>query len=67
MGKMVRNKHLNYWIVGLLFTIVYPFIINGILLITSISISIIGLILYAIFMPYLTGRIIKRVYERWLS
>lgn len=64
---MVRNKHVNYWIVGLLFTIVYPFIIGGMLLITNISISIIGWGIYVIFMPYLTGRIIKRVYERWLS
>lgn len=66
MGQMVKNKHLNYWIVGLLFTIVYPFIIGFMLLLTDSSVSFVGWMIYLIVMPYITGRIIKRVSERWL-
>ena len=67
MSRMVKNKHLNYWIVGLLFTIVYPFIIGFMFLLTDSSVSYLGWGIYLIVMPYLTGRLIKRVSTTWFS
>ena len=64
MKRMVNNKHLNYWIIGLLFSIAYPVIIWTISTITYIP--YLGWILYFTFMPYITGLLVKRVSKRWL-
>jgi len=71
MGRLVKNQTLNYWLCGLIFSIIFAII--G--FITSFAMdmaeailgAILVFILYIIVMPYITGRLVDYVSDKWMD
>jgi len=70
MGKLVKNENLNYWLCGLIFVVVFLIVLGAIELITGVIgavAGILGLIAYIIIMPYVAGRLVDYVSDRWMD
>ena len=66
MGKLVKNKNLNYWICGLIFSIIYG-LIGAVVSTVGKFAAVIGIFLYIIIMPYITGRLADYVSDKWMD
>ncbi len=70
MGHLVKNKHLNYWLCGLVFVIVFSIVLGAINWITEAVgavAGILGFIAYIAIMPYVTGYLVDYVSDRWMD
>jgi len=65
MGRLVKNEDLNYWLCGLIFAILYAIVTW--MLSTVAFLPIVGLLIYLIIMPYVTGRLVDYVSDRWMD
>ena len=65
MGKLVRNKNLNYWLCGLIFAMIFG-IVTWILSVITI-IPALGWIIYFIVMQYIAGRLVDFVSDKWMD
>jgi len=65
MGYLVKNKDLNYWLCGLVFVIVFSVVIGILNFITAVP--ILGWLVYIIVMPYIAGRLVDYVSDRWMD
>jgi len=71
MGRLLKNETLNYWVCGIIFSIIFA-IISAITTFTIgaaelIVGAILGFILYVIVMPYITGRLVDYVSDKWMD
>lgn len=71
MGRLLKNETLNYWVCGIVFSIIFAiigaittFAMNAVELVIG---AILGFILYIIVMPYITGRLVDFVSDRWMD
>lgn len=71
MGRLLKNETLNYWVCGIIFSIIFAivsvittFVIGAAELIVG---AILGVILYIIVMPYITGRLVDYVSDKWMD
>ncbi|MCK4314113.1 hypothetical protein E3J49_01995 [Candidatus Bathyarchaeota archaeon] len=71
MGRLLKNETLNYWVCGIVFSIIFAiigaittFAMNAVELVVG---AILGFILYIIVMPYITGRLVDFVSDRWMD
>ncbi len=70
MGKLVKNENLNYWLCGLIFVVVFSIVLGAIGWITGIIgtvAGILGTIAYLAIMPYVAGRLVDYVSDRWMD
>ncbi len=65
MGKLVKNKDLNYWLCGFIFAIFYGVVLW--VLDAVAFLPILGILIYIIIMPYVTGRLVDYVSDRWMD
>jgi len=65
MGKLVKNENLNYWLCGLIFTIVFGVVVNIVGLIQAVP--LLGWLIYLIIMPYIAGRLVDYVSDKWMD
>jgi len=65
MGRLVKNKNLNYWLCGLIFVIIFPIAISiaGVVRV----IPLLGWLAYLAVMPYVTGRLVDYVSDKWMD
>ena len=71
MGRLLKNETLNYWVCGMIFSIIFAivsvittFVIGAAELIVG---AILGVVLYIIVMPYITGRLVDYVSDKWMD
>jgi len=71
MGRLLKNETLNYWVCGIIFSIIFAivgaittFVIGAAELIVG---AILGVILYIIVMPYITGRLVDYISDKWMD
>jgi len=71
MGRLLKNETLNYWVCGIVFSIIFAiigaittFAMGAVELVVG---AILGFILYIIVMPYITGRLVDFVSDRWMD
>ena len=65
MGKLVGNENLNYWLCGLIFAIIFgiaTWIVGCIKIL-----PVLGWIIYIIVMPYIAGRLVDFVSDKWMD
>jgi len=70
MGKLVKNENLNYWLCGLIFVAVFFIVLGAIGWITTVIgavAGILGTIAYIIIMPYVAGRLVDYVSDKWMD
>jgi len=71
MGRLLKNKTLNYWVCGIIFSIIFAIIgaITTFAIDTAEFIvgAVLAFILYIIIMPYITGRLVDFVSDRWMD
>ncbi|MCD6263416.1 hypothetical protein CW700_03345 [Candidatus Bathyarchaeota archaeon] len=65
MGRLVENEGLNYWLCGLIFTIVFGIATMAISIVRVIP--MLGWIVYLAVMPYVAGRLVDFVSDRWMD
>ncbi len=66
MGQLVKNKSLNYWICGLIFAIIYSIVLYVVTAFLG-AFAAFGLIIYIIVMPYITGRLVDYISDKWMD
>ncbi|MFC2154505.1 hypothetical protein ACFLRC_03370 [Candidatus Altiarchaeota archaeon] len=70
MGQLIKNKTLNYWVCGLIFVILFPLVLGAIQVVTAIAgalAGILGFIVYIIIMPYVVGRFVDYISDKWMD
>ena len=70
MGQLIKNKHLNYWVCGLIFVIVFSVVLGLINWITGAigtMAGILGLLAYIVIMPYVSGYLVDYVSDKWMD
>lgn len=70
MGKLLNNEHLNYWVCGLIFVIVYPIVLWLLNMLVGLAggvAAILGVVLYIVVMPYLSGRLVDWISDKWMD
>jgi len=71
MGRLVKNEHLNYWLCGLIFSIMFAivFIVVTVLIgmVGLMAGGLIALIAYVVIMPYITGWLVDYVSDKWMD
>jgi len=65
MGKLVKNENLNYWLCGLIFTIVFGIAVSIVNIVRVVP--LLGWLIYLIIMPYVAGRLVDYVSDRWMD
>jgi len=65
MGRLLKNKWLNYWVCGVIFALISMAASFLIELIGSIP--LIGWIIYIILMPLVMGYLVDWVSDRWMD
>ena len=65
MGSLVKNKNLNYWLCGLVFTILAW--LAGVAVGVLGIIPYIGIIIWVILMPWVTGWLVDYVSDKWMD
>jgi len=65
MGKLVGNENLNYWLCGLIFAIIFGIVTWIISVVTMIP--VLGGVIYFIVMPYIAGRLVDFVSDKWMD
>jgi Mn2+/Fe2+ NRAMP family transporter len=65
MGQLLKNKTLNYWVCGLIFTIVFGIVTAIVAMFTDLLIF--SGLLYLIVMPYVSGRLVDFVSDKWMD
>jgi hypothetical protein len=71
MGKLIAsNEHINYWVCGLIFVILYT-VVLGVLSFVSTAVgmvaALVGLALYILVMPYVSGRLVDYISDKWMD
>lgn len=65
MGSLVKNKNLNYWLCGLVFTILAWLAGAAVGMLSYIP--YIGIIIWVILMPWVTGWLVDYVSDKWMD
>lgn len=65
MGKLVGNENLNYWLCGFIFAIIFG-IVTWIISVVA-TIPVLGGVIYFIVMPYIAGRLVDFVSDKWMD
>lgn len=65
MGQLIKNKHLNYWVCGFIFVIIFPIVIGLVNLVKIMP--LLGWLAYLIVMPYVAGRLVDYVSDKWMD
>lgn len=71
MGKLIKgNEHLNYWVCGLVFVILYSvvlWLLSYLSVAGGTAAAWIGLALYILLMPYISGRLVDYISDQWMD
>jgi len=71
MGRLVKNQALNYWLCGLIFSIIFAIIGAVTSFVIDMAEVVLGailvFILYIIVMPYITGRLVDYISDKWMD
>ena len=70
MGQLIKNKHLNSWVCGLIFVIVFSIVLGLISWVTGAigaMAGILGLAAYIVIMPYVSGYLVDYVSDKWMD
>ncbi|GEM_PF-2903114 len=71
MGLLIKkNVHLNYWVCGLIFVILFFVVINVIDRVTDeigYNAWVLGIVVYMLVMPYVSGRLVDYMSDRWMD
>ncbi|MFB0543358.1 MAG: hypothetical protein ACETVR_01125 [Candidatus Bathyarchaeia archaeon] len=65
MGRLVENETLNYWLCGFIFAIIFGI---ATLIVGFVEIiPVLGWVIYLIVMPYVAGRLVDFISDRWMD
>ena len=64
--QLVKNKTLNYWLCGLIFSLVFG-AVDWLLSLIGEVWSFFGAVVYLLVMPYVAGRLADYVSDKWMD
>ena len=71
MGKLISgNEHLNYWVCGLVFVILYTVVLWVLTYVSTAVggvVALLGFALYILIMPYVSGRMVDYISDKWMD
>jgi len=62
---LVKNENLNYWLCGLIFTFIFGIAVSIVNIVRVVP--LLGWLIYIIIMPYVAGRLVDYVSDRWMD